>query len=755
VDFQVGTNSYLYGTRFMSYLAYEHGPDKLVQWVTSTDSRKSYFASHFKKIYDESLDQQWSDWIQWEFEFQQTNLDSIRVYPTTHYRPVLKKAVGSVSRAYYDKKTGLLYVAILYPGQTAHLAAIDPEQGTIKKIREVKGPALYYVTSLAYDPDRQDLFYTTKNGSWRDLNILNLTTGKHKRLLKEERIGDLTFNRADQSLWGVRHYNGISTVVRIPPPYREWHQVYSFPYGKDIYDIDLSPDGHLLVGALAEPSGNQFLIKMHTDSVLKGNPSFDILFDFENSNPANFVFSDDGNYLYGSSYYSGVSNIYRYDLREQDMDILSNCESGFFRPLPISADSLVAFRYTGQGFYPVVIPIESPERVGNITFLGNQLVKKYPVLKSWILGTPATIDADSVIRSSGPYRPIRAIRLNSIYPIVEGYKEYASFGVRLDFTDRIGLAGLNINLSISPHSSLQTEEYFHAKMEFYYWGWELFATYNKADFYDLFGPTKTSRKGYSLGFKYHRTLIYDRPRILDLTVYSAGFAGLETLPFYQNISASFDRSFSFGATLEYDYILKTLGAVDDEKGYALGLTAHNNYVNGDLIPRVFANADFGILLPIPHSSLWLRNSAGYSFGDREEPFANFFFGGFGNNWIDYQDFKRYRESYSFPGVPINEIGGINYGKVLMEWSLPPLRFRRYGFTSMYIRWLQLALFSSGIVTNFDNSSTRVSQVNMGAQLDFRLVTFTHFKSTLSLGFAVSRSQNQNFSNEFMISLKIL
>ena len=33
VDFQVGVNSYLYGTRFLFYLALEHGPKRLVEWV--------------------------------------------------------------------------------------------------------------------------------------------------------------------------------------------------------------------------------------------------------------------------------------------------------------------------------------------------------------------------------------------------------------------------------------------------------------------------------------------------------------------------------------------------------------------------------------------------------------------------------------------------------------------------------------------------------------------------------------------------
>ena len=33
VDFQVGVNDYLYGTRFFSYLALTYGPEKVVEWL--------------------------------------------------------------------------------------------------------------------------------------------------------------------------------------------------------------------------------------------------------------------------------------------------------------------------------------------------------------------------------------------------------------------------------------------------------------------------------------------------------------------------------------------------------------------------------------------------------------------------------------------------------------------------------------------------------------------------------------------------
>ena len=34
IDFQLSANAYLYGTRFMSWLAFEHSPEKVIEWVS-------------------------------------------------------------------------------------------------------------------------------------------------------------------------------------------------------------------------------------------------------------------------------------------------------------------------------------------------------------------------------------------------------------------------------------------------------------------------------------------------------------------------------------------------------------------------------------------------------------------------------------------------------------------------------------------------------------------------------------------------
>jgi hypothetical protein len=755
IDFQVGVNSYLYGTRFISYLAYKYGPEKILEWAARTEDSKKYFASQFKKVYRISLDEEWSRWITWEQQWQQANLDFIRLNHTTPFRPISKTALGSISRSFYDPTSRNLYAALLYPGQVAHIAAINIDTGTIDEINEVKGPGLYYVSSLTYDPSEGLIFYTTDNNRWRDLNVVDIKTGKSKRLMKDVRTGGLTFNRVDKSIWGVRHYNGISTLVRIPHPYQEWNQIYSFPYGQDIFDIDISPDGSMITAAFVDISGRQKLIKMDATKLMEGETSYTVLFDFENSLPESFVFSPDGRYLYGSSYYSGVSNIYRYDFQREDMNILSNCESGFFRPVPVSEDSLIVMRYTGEGFVPVMIANDTLTHVSAINFLGNEIVKKHPIVKDWILGPPSAVNIDSLTISTGKYSPIRSVGLNSIYPIIEGYKVYSSVGLRADFSDRLGITGFDLTASYSPGGSLPDDERFHAALNFHYWQWKLSATYNKADFYDLFGPTKTSRKGYSLGIEYSKNLLYDRPKSLDFHARAVGYAGLERLPDFQNVAATFDKFMSADFWLDYNYVRKSLGAVDDEKGIRGVIFSRNTYINSEIIPLMFANLDYGIPLAINHSSIWLRSSAGYSFGERDDPNANFFFGGFGNNYVDYQDEKRYREFYSFPGAELNSIGGTNYGKLMLEWTLAPLRFRRVGIPNLYARWARFALFSSGIVTNIDSDSLRRTVYNIGGQLDFRLILLSRLESTFSLGYGAAFEKNRRLLNEFMISLKIL
>ena len=353
------------------------------------------------------------------------------------------------------------------------------------------------------------------------------------------------------------------------------------------------------------------------------------------------------------------------------------------------------------------------------------------------------------------YRSFSNLKLSSIYPIIEGYKEYPSFGLRFNFIDHLGVLGIDAKASYSPNTRLPMDERFHAGFNFRYWHWKVTAAYNRADFYDLFGPTKTSRKGYSLGLTYEKSLLYEKPKTLDLNINISGYAGLDRLPFFQNVASPVEEFLTFSASLHYQYLQKTLGAIEDEKGVEAELATYNYYADRTIFPHVFLNLHYGFLLPLPHSSLWIRSSFGISGGDRSIAFANFYFGGFGNNWIDHRNAQRFREFYSFPGVELNSIEGQNFTKLMAEWTLPPIRFRRFGYTNLYLNWSRLSLFSSGIFTDVQKKNFRRTAGNIGAQLDFKLVFFSYLSSTFSLGYAVAFEKDRRRSSEFMVSLKIL
>ena len=74
-----------------------------------------------------------------------------------------------------------------------------------------------------------------------------------------------------------------------------------------------------LVGSLIEISGKQTLVRFSIPKLMAGKGESETLMAFENNtSPQNFTYSADGKFLYGSSYYTGVSNLFRYDLAKRD-----------------------------------------------------------------------------------------------------------------------------------------------------------------------------------------------------------------------------------------------------------------------------------------------------------------------------------------------------------------------------------------------------------------------------------------------------
>jgi hypothetical protein len=764
IDFKTGANAYLYGTRFMDYLGLTYGPQKLLAWWRRDADSRRYYAHDFQRVFGLPLDESWHHWIDWEHSFQRQNLVAVREHPVTKYRDLTQRDLGAVSRTYLSADGTRLFAAIKYPGQLAHIVSIGRSNGKVTELKEVKRTIGYTVTSLAYDPATGTLFYTTNNNTHRNLEALELRSGKSRMLLRAARIGDIVYNPTDRSLWGLRLNNGFVILVRIPFPYKEWQTLYVFPRGEKAFDLDLSPDGALasvsVSGPGAKPGSPQVtqVRVLRADALAKGDATPLHRFEMGTAVPEGFVFSKDGRYLYGSSYFTGVSNIYRYELATETLAAVSNADVGFFRPLPLDESQLIVLRYAAKGFVPTLIEARPTEDLSAVTFLGEQVAAKYPEVQGWVAPTPSTIPYESQILRKGAYRPLRELSLESLIPVVEGYRNSVGLGASARFSDPMGYDSLGVDTSYSPDAALPSKQRLHVSAGVHHTRWTAGVAWNGADFYDLFGPTKRSLTGYNGYVSYDLPLIFDPPQAMDFVAKVAYYGDLDTLPGFQNVTSPSKNLFTADAGFVAVDARASPGAVDTEAGHSWTINAHANGAAGDLIPSVTGTFDVGFPLPLNHSSIWLRSGASLSSGARANPLANSYLGGFGNNYVDSGGnggAQRYRELLSMPGFKLDALNGKSLVKSTLEWCLPPLRFEAVGSPGFYLSWARPEVFFSALETDPDKRAFRRSAHDVGAQFDLQLHVMHRLSMMLSVGAARGFAAAGLGRNEFMLSLQVL
>ncbi len=764
VDFRAGSNAYLYGTRFMNYLALTYSPEQLLSWWRRGEGTERYYADDFKRAFGLTLDQSWQNWVRFEHAFQAKNIAAIEEHPLTPFVDITKQLLGAVSRIVISADGKTLYAAVQYPGQISRLVAISRADGTVTPLHDIKGPGGLRVSSLAYDSVNETLFFTTNNTTYRNIEAFDLRAHKARTLYRGARIGDLAFNVADRSLWGLRHNRGMVMLVRMPYPYTDWKVVSVFKLAEQAMDLDLSADGQWLALSVTRPGSKPTAVPltevrvMSTEAVLAGDSKPAHRFELEGAVTEDFVFSKDSRYLFGSSYYTGVSNIYRYELATEELEAVSNTSVGFFKPLPLDDSTLIVQRYSGVGFVPTVINAHPTDDLSAITLLGSQVASLHPVVSSWGLTTGVVKDYDARITQKGDYRPLQQLGLNYLIPGIEGYKGAKAFGFSAQWSDPLGFDSVKAAVSYSPDASLPAKQRLHATVDLHMGEWTTGAKWNGADFYDLFGPTKRALEGYSLYVNYDRPLVFNPPETLDFVTRVAFYGGLDSLPGFQNIASPSRNLSTIDTGIVSVDTLSSPGAVDAEGGHTWSVMAHTYGAAGDLIPSVTARYDLGLSLPIDHSSVWLRSGISVSEGSKRNPLANTYLGGFGNNYVDNSangGAQRYRDLLTMPGFALDELNGKTIAKTQLEWSLPPIRFEGVGSPGFYLSWARPEIFTSVLVTDIQDHRLRESAENIGAQLDFKLQVMHRLPMMFSIGVARGFGGAGLGKTEFMLSLQVL
>ena len=230
IDFQLETNAYLYGTRFMTWLAWQllardAGPMGVAQGRQQGLLRDAVPARVRK-----AARRRWRDWMAFEQVFQQKNLEAIRRYPTTPYADISKHALGSVSRALVrcrDTPSALRRPQL--PGAWSATWARSRSRRSVEKLADVKGPTLHRHLRWPSTRRPDPLLHHRQQRLPRHRGARPNARRRTRVLLKDARIGDLAFNRTDRSLWGIRHLQRHLHPRAYRRPLTEWKQVHSWP----------------------------------------------------------------------------------------------------------------------------------------------------------------------------------------------------------------------------------------------------------------------------------------------------------------------------------------------------------------------------------------------------------------------------------------------------------------------------------------------------------------------------------------------
>jgi hypothetical protein len=379
-------------------------------------------------------------------------------------------------------------------------------------------------------------------------------------------------------------------------------------------------------------------------------------------------------------------------------------------------------------------------------------------MRSWVAATPSSVPYESQILRRGAYKSLQQLSLDSVIPMIQGFKNSVAGGAVARFSDPLGFDSAAVELSYSPDNSLPGRERTHFTADLHHGRWTTGVAWNGADFYDLFGPTKRSLAGYNGFVNFDLPLAFDPPTTVDYNANVAYYGDLDTLPGAQNVTAKSSRLLQLETGFTGSNLRFSPGAVDVEAGTSWSVEAHGNRGEGNLIPSLVATFDFGVPLPINHSSVWLRTGGTVSAGQRNDPLANFYLGGFGNNYVDNEENggeQRYRDLMSMPGFGLDALSGQSLLKATLEWCLPPWRYAAAGTPGMYLSWTRPELFASVLETDPGDHTYRRNSSDVGAQLDFQLHVMHRLPMMLSVGIAQGYGGGGLGKTEFMLSFQVL
>lgn len=747
---------YIYGGRFVAYLSIVYGAQKVLDWFKTKDGDAFIgFEGKFRKVFGKDFYGAWDDFISYETDFQTENIKILLQAKQTKLRTISAENFGWVSRPYFDSPTNSIIYVYHRSHELTSLQSLDLTSGVSKKLMSIATPSMTQVSSIALDEVNGLLFYTTNNNQlFRDIWVHHLESGDEKILFKDARVGDLAVSPVTHDLWGIQHDAGFATIVYSTYPYKEIIRLTTLELGDEIFNLSIDDSGKKLVAVLKKSSGQQSIITFSAESVL-----VDSLFKYQvissSGSPENPSWSRDGKMIYWNAYTNGVSNIYRYDITDNSLKAISHCITGLFRPIEISPDSVFAFKFSSEGFCPVIFENRPANFLPAVNYFGQKVIDENPELQTWNLSSDSSEIKPLDFSAESGFNGLKNLHIHSIIPVVSGFQNQVVFGIFTRISDPLLIHDFYMEAGVSPLNETPSDPFWHIRFKYDYK--QLFyidVLYNGDDFYDLFNERKRGTIGtqFKLGHTYFWK--YDNPTKIKQAT---------TFTFYRDVKFINDNLISvsqpdfavLATNLNFKNLRKSIGSSDYEFGNEFNWTV-------GLYGTDFDQFEFAVntYIELSDFSTWLWNhnifhvkiAGGYNKENKNLVQSLFYIGGFGNRAVDNDEIKQFRRIFRFPGIPIYSLVTNKFGKMMIENAFPPIRTSGWLFLEQFVNHFDFAIYSQGLITE---SNFGKYLVDIGAQMDIKFKHWYNLESTFSAGIAQVWSSSGYNDWEWFLSVKLL
>lgn len=754
-SFLLETVFYLYGTRFLSYLSIKYGHQKILDWYNISGSSIIYGYLHrFEEIFNVSFDKAWEDFGEYEKEFQKNNIEILKSSKITEASRLSEKTFGWVSQPILDNKTNSVIFAYHRSHELATLQSFNLSSLKSGEITSLPTPSFFQVTSLAFDEETGLLFYTTNNNQlYRDVWVLNLDSHDKKMLFENIRIGDLAISPSNKDLWGVQHEAAELTLLYSAYPYNDITPVVTLDPGTEIFQLSFNPSGDKIAAILRQSNGQQSVVILNV-SELKNSNSLGYEIISSSGTPENPSWSKNGQFIYWSAFTNGVSNIYKYDLTGRTITALTNCLTGYFKPIELSSNKIFAFEFSTDGFIPVLIENTPAERLPAISYLGQKVIDSDPVLRTWNLPNPAIKSKPFTYAKEQGYNGLSNLKVQAFYPVVSGFQNQVVFGFFTQISDPMLHNDFTMEFGFSPLHERPSYPAFHIRFKYdYKQTIFLELSHHGPEFFDLFNDRKRGMLGTKITLNHNHYWLFDNPHKIKQTTAFTMYTGVEYVN--DNLVRVSEPDFAvLVSSINSRDLRRSIGSSDFEKGTDLNFTITLYGTKFDKL-EVAANSylelgNFTTWL-WKHNVVYAKIAGGYVKEHPDLIQAEFYFGGFGNRGIDNDEIKQFRRVFRFPGIPIYSVFSNKFVKLLLENDFPPLRISGLELANQFLNHIDFSIYTQGMIINspFGNY-----WVDAGAQADFKIKHWFNLESTFSMGIAKAWSDKMH-DWEWFLSIKLL